>query len=104
MYKESIITVFTAKGETKDLKSGSTVLDLAYKLHTAIGDRAVSAEINDKWVPLSTRLKNGNRVRIHGFEQQGVRSEADLQNAYDRTTRRALLSFLNKEPAKRDGI
>lgn len=99
--KETTITVFTARNEAKDLKTGSTVLDLAYLLHSELGDHAESATINDKWVPLSTRLENGNRVRIHASNHQGIRSESDLRYVFETKTKRAIVSFLNKEPVRK---
>lgn len=99
--KETTITVFTARNETKDLRAGSTVLDLAYRLHSELGNHAESATVNDKWVPLSTRLENGDRVRIHASNHQGIRSEADLQYVFEPMTKRAIVRFLNKEPVRK---
>ena len=99
--KVAMITVFTAKGEAKELRNGSTVLDLAYKLHTAIGNHAESAEINGKWVPLNTKLKNGDSVRINRIEHQGARSEVDLQYAFEPLTKQMISRFLNKEPVRK---
>ncbi len=99
--RAAMITVFTAKGEAKELRNGSTVLDLAYKLHTAIGNHAESAEINGKWVPLNTKLKNGDSVRINRLEHQGARSEVDLQYAFEPLTKQMISRFLNKEPVRK---
>jgi len=98
--RATMITVFTARGEAKELRNGSTVLDLAYKLHTAIGDHAESAEINSKWVPLKTRLKHGDSVRINRLDQ-GARKEEDLQYAFEPITKKMISRFLNKEPTSK---
>ena len=58
------ITVFTPKGDRRNVESGSTALDFAYLIHTEIGNSAIAAKINMRLVPLSTVLKSGDRVEI----------------------------------------
>ena len=60
----SEITVFTPKGDTKTLPNGSTALDLAYDIHTEIGNKAIGAKVNYKLVPLSYNLVNGDQIEI----------------------------------------
>lgn len=60
----SEIYVFTPKGETKNLEKGSTVLDFAYAIHSDIGNRAIAGKVNQKLVPLSQKLRNGDQVEI----------------------------------------
>jgi len=61
---EANIFVFTPKGKVIDLPSGSTPLDMAYKIHTKVGDSAVGATVNGTYVPLDTELKTGDVVEI----------------------------------------
>ena len=58
------IFVFTPKGDTIDLPQGSTPIDLAYAVHSDIGDHAFGAKVNGKMVPLSSELENGDIVEI----------------------------------------
>ena len=58
------VYAFSPKGKIHSLRKGSTALDFAYAIHSDIGNRAVGARIDDSNVPLSTRLKNGDRVEI----------------------------------------
>jgi GTP pyrophosphokinase len=58
------VYVFSPKGKIHSLRKGSTPIDFAYAIHSDIGNRAVAARINDESVPLSTRLKNGDRIEI----------------------------------------
>ena len=58
------VYVFSPKGKIQRLRKGATALDFAYAIHSDIGNRAVAARIDENNVPLSTRLKNGDRVEI----------------------------------------
>lgn len=58
------IFVFTPKGDVVELPKGSTVLDFAYAIHSDIGDHAVGARMNGKFVSLDTELINKNTVEI----------------------------------------
>lgn len=61
---DSNIYVYTTKGDVIELPIGSTPIDFAYKIHTDIGNTAVSAIVNDKYVGLDCELQNKDRVRI----------------------------------------
>lgn len=56
--------VFTPANELIDLAEGSTVLDFAYSVHTMVGHRTKGAKLNGKIVPLTTKLKTGDKVEI----------------------------------------
>ena len=58
------VYVFTPKGNILALPRGATAIDFAYSVHTDIGNHCVAAKINDEVMPLSTPLKNGDRVEI----------------------------------------
>jgi len=60
----SEIFVFTPKGDIKTLPVNSTVLDLAYEIHTNIGHTSIGAKVNHKLVPLNHVLKSGDQVEI----------------------------------------
>ncbi len=63
------VYVFTPKGHIEELPRGATALDFAYKIHTDIGNRAVSARINHHTIPLNTRLRTGQTIRILTSEE-----------------------------------
>jgi GTP pyrophosphokinase len=54
----------TPAGAVIELKSGATVLDFAYQVHTSLGHRCRGAKLNGQIVPLTTVLNNGDRVDI----------------------------------------
>jgi guanosine-3',5'-bis(diphosphate) 3'-pyrophosphohydrolase len=58
------IYVFTPKGKIIALPRGATVVDLAYAVHSDIGNHCVAANINFQPMPLVTELTNGDRVEI----------------------------------------
>ncbi len=61
---EDKIVVFTPKGEVKQLPIGSTAIDFAYAIHSAIGEKIVGAKANGKIIPLSQELKNTEIIEI----------------------------------------
>src|SRR5210317_565088 len=58
------IFVFTPKGKIIDLRRSATALDFAYAIHTGVGNHTVSALIDKVEMPLSTRLSNGQTIKI----------------------------------------
>jgi guanosine-3',5'-bis(diphosphate) 3'-pyrophosphohydrolase len=58
------IYVYTPKGDVKMLPVGSTALDFAFSIHSAIGVKTIGAKVNHKLVPLSNKLRSGDQVEI----------------------------------------
>ena len=58
------VYVFTPKGKVVALPGGSTPVDFAYTVHTEIGNKTVGAKVNNRLVPLDTKLNNGDVVEV----------------------------------------
>jgi GTP pyrophosphokinase len=63
LYQEEVF-VYTPRRELKRLPKGSTPLDFAFLIHTAVGQHTVGARVNGELVPLRYELRNGDTVEI----------------------------------------
>ncbi|NKB74952.1 MAG: RelA/SpoT family protein, partial [Synechococcus sp. s2_metabat2_7] len=58
------VFVFTPKGDVVGLRKGSTAVDFAFRIHSEVGNHCHGVRINDRLVPLSTPLQNGDFIDI----------------------------------------
>lgn len=92
------ISVFTPKGQLITLPAGSTVLDMAFTLHSQIGTKCIAAKVNHKLVPLSAKLNSGDQVEILTSQSQTAKPEW-MQLLQSAKARSALQTALRRQQA-----
>lgn len=69
------IVVFTPKGKLIKLPKESTIVDVAYEIHSDLGNKCIGAKVNFKLVPPSHILQNGDQIEILTAESQSPQPE-----------------------------
>lgn len=94
---EDEIFIYTPKGALLDLPIGSTPVDVAYKIHTEVGNHCVGAKVNKKMVPLYTKLQTGDVVEILTNNSSSGPSLDWLKFVTTAQARSKIRSFFKKE-------
>jgi len=91
------VFVFTPKGDVISLPTGSTVIDFAYAIHTAVGNRMTGAKIDGRIVSLDSKVKTGNIVDIITTGQSNGPSRDWLNIVRTSEARNKIRSWFKKE-------
>ena len=94
---------FTPNGEVKSLPAGSTPIDFAYAVHSAVGNRMIGARVNGKLVTIEYEIQNGDRIEILTSQNSGGPSR-DWLKLVKSTQARNKINQWFKQELKEDNI
>ena len=92
------VFVYTPRGDVINIPQGSTVIDFAYAIHSAVGNRMVGAKVDGRMVPLDYVVKMGEIVEILTSSQQGKGPSRDwLKIAKSSQARSKIRAWFKRE-------
>ena len=94
---------FTPRGEVKNLPAGSTPIDFAYNIHSAVGNKMIGARVNGKLAPIDYVIKNGDRIEVL-TSQNSKGPSLDWLNVVKRTQAKNKINQWFRNERKEDNI
>lgn len=97
------VYVFTPKGDVLGITAGSTVIDVAYAIHTAVGNRMIGAKVDRRIVPIDYQVKTGEIVEIL-TQKEGTGPKRDWLNIVKTNQAKAKIRSWFKKEKREENI
>ena len=101
---EEDVFAVTPKGDVINLPVGSTVVDFAFAIHSAVGTRMVGAKVDGKIVPINHEVKTGEVIEILTTNQAGHGPSRDWLNIAVTTQAKAKIRSWFKKEKREENI
>ncbi|MCQ2479872.1 MAG: bifunctional (p)ppGpp synthetase/guanosine-3',5'-bis(diphosphate) 3'-pyrophosphohydrolase [Clostridia bacterium] len=98
------VFVFTPKGDVINLPVGSTIVDFAYGIHSAVGHKMMAAKVDGRIVPLDYQVKTGEIIEIITSNQVGKGPSRDWLNIARTSSARAKIRAWYKKEKRDENI
>ncbi len=98
------VFVFTPRGDVVNLPMGSTVIDFAYAIHSAVGNRMIGAKVDKRIVPLDYKVKTGEIIEVLTTKEAGKGPNRDWLSLVRTSEARNKIRAWFKKEKREDNI